>query len=259
MKMRPITYELLLENNKFYIGKSNNIINFIKRLIKHFINRDTKTNEWIKKNNPVNLINFKLDKIIERKAELIMFENYCCKYNIANVRGAQYTKYTLSSESIEQIQISIYHDFGLCMRCGSKNHVINDHTDENSNNNNSNKYIQKNTNFDSNNIKCYVNNENNKHKLLFLIIAKILDQYKKKYKKLKKIGEYYDKILKLNLNSDIECLKIYFNCISISNYYKINKYINDHEIHIEEQNTQNKNTDNFSIINDKRNVKRRLL
>lgn len=111
-------YILKLENNKYYIGKTNNPIN---RLSQHTNNNGS---EWTKKYKPIKLIELieDCDNFDEDKYTKI----YMQKYGIDNVRGGSYNQMILSNENIITIQKELDSSLNKCYNCGKTGHYIKD-------------------------------------------------------------------------------------------------------------------------------------
>ena len=81
--MSPIIYVIELENNKFYVGRSNIPK---QRILNHFKENGS---EWTKLYKPIKVLSqIKGDNIDEEKYTLL----YMKKYGIDNVRGGAFCK-----------------------------------------------------------------------------------------------------------------------------------------------------------------------
>lgn len=111
-------YALLLENNKYYIGKSTNII---KRINDH---NNANGSAWTKKYHPLSLIEVipTCDAEDEDKYTL----KYMKKFGIDNVRGGSFCQVKLDTESINIINKMIKSNSNLCFNCGKSGHYIKD-------------------------------------------------------------------------------------------------------------------------------------
>lgn len=116
--MSDTIYILKLKNNKYYIGKSNNVE---KRYNDH-VNGIGST--WTTLNKPIKIIktipncnNFDEDKYTKE---------YMSKYGINNVRGGTYTKEILDNNTIKLLETEIRGSNDLCYKCGSKSHFAKD-------------------------------------------------------------------------------------------------------------------------------------
>ena len=111
-----IIYVLLLESNKYYVGKTNNIFT---RLDNH-INK--LGSEWTKKYNLLKLINIyeNCDPYDENKYTLKTMS----KYGIDNVRGGSFSKIILSDEMKTMINLMINGAEDKCFQCGKSGHLV---------------------------------------------------------------------------------------------------------------------------------------
>jgi len=119
-------YVLKLENNKYYIGKTDNP-NI--RLNAHF---NCNGSEWTKKYNPLEIIEIipDCDKYDEDKYTKI----YMDKYGIDNVRGGSYVKLELDTDTIKFLQKESIATNDKCFNCGMNGHFSKD-CNKNKNNN----------------------------------------------------------------------------------------------------------------------------
>lgn len=111
-------YCLKLENNKYYVGKTNNI-NF--RITDHF---DGNGSEWTKKYKPVDIvaIKHKCDNFDEDKyTKMAML-----KYGIENVRGGSYTQLVLPKNVKDLLTKELQSTNNSCFKCGEKGHYANE-------------------------------------------------------------------------------------------------------------------------------------
>jgi hypothetical protein len=121
-----VLYILELEDNKFYVGKTKNII-------KNPINYFTKnSNPWTQEYKPIKLINTinKPDKSDEEKQIYLLMN----QYGINNVRGGYYDSIELSYSDTLTAQKEIYKLTNKCYMCGKFGHYakkcnINDATE----------------------------------------------------------------------------------------------------------------------------------
>tara|TARA_B100000035_G_C20997918_1_gene553398 strand:+ start:334 stop:846 length:513 start_codon:yes stop_codon:yes gene_type:complete len=110
-----LVYILKLNNNKYYIGKTNNLN---KRIQQHQNNTGA---SWTKNNKIKDILKFKNKyKFLELEKTL----EYMHKYGIDNVRGSMFTKYNLSIDD-KITAAKLYCELNdLCRKCGSKNHFV---------------------------------------------------------------------------------------------------------------------------------------
>jgi hypothetical protein len=107
-------YILLLEYNKYYIGKTSNP-NF--RIENHF---NSNGSVWTKKYNPIKVVEIieNCSDFDEDKYTLIYME----KYGIDNVRGGTFTHIILSKEKVNLINLMIKSSTDKCFKCGESGH-----------------------------------------------------------------------------------------------------------------------------------------
>lgn len=111
-------YALALENNKYYIGKTNNINN---RLNQHQYSH--LGSEWTKLHNVKELIeSYPLETNLD---EDILTKKYMMKYGIENVRGGSYCQIELFDWQIMALENEFSSAYDLCYTCGSKYHFAN--------------------------------------------------------------------------------------------------------------------------------------
>jgi predicted GIY-YIG superfamily endonuclease len=111
-------YILKLENNKYYVGKSE--VPDI-RIANQFSNNGS---SFTKKYKPIDVINIIQtdDPFDEDKETFKMME----KYGINNVRGGSFCEITLSEESMITLKRMISGSTNKCFICGSLEHFVND-------------------------------------------------------------------------------------------------------------------------------------
>jgi hypothetical protein len=110
-------YILELENNKFYIGKTNNP-NF--RIKSHF---DSFGSEWTNIHKPLRLLELinNCDDYDEDKYTRI----YMDKFGVENVRGGSFVSLNLSDETLRQIKRMSIGTNDKCFKCGEIGHFAN--------------------------------------------------------------------------------------------------------------------------------------
>ena len=111
-------YSLKLQNNKFYIGKTDNP-NF--RLENHF---NDSGSTWTKKHNPISIHQVIPD--CKEHDEQRITQEYMKKYGIDNVRGGPWCRVQLDSDEIRFIKKLIQGENDECYQCGSNNHFAKD-------------------------------------------------------------------------------------------------------------------------------------
>ncbi len=111
-------YTLLLENNKYYVGKTNNP-DF--RLESHFSSNGS---VWTKTYKPIKLLelipdcdNYDEDKYVIKYME---------KYGIYNVRGGSFSQLKISDDNVKVLQTMINGSNNKCFICGNGGHFSKD-------------------------------------------------------------------------------------------------------------------------------------
>jgi hypothetical protein len=111
-------YVLKLAEDKYYIGKTNNL-SF--RLENHF---NSNGSAWTKKYKPIKVIELLPD--CDDYDEDKYTKKYMAKYGIENVRGGSYVQTELSEFHIEALKMEIRAANDLCTQCGSEEHFAKD-------------------------------------------------------------------------------------------------------------------------------------
>jgi predicted GIY-YIG superfamily endonuclease len=109
-------YILQLEQNKYYIGKSNDPQ---KRFQEHL---NGKGSAWTNLYKPIKLL-----QIIPNAShfdEDKYTKEYMLKYGIQNVRGGSYVNVTLSANDIYTLNKEMWSATDKCTRCGRTGHFI---------------------------------------------------------------------------------------------------------------------------------------
>lgn len=109
-----IIYILLLEKNKYYIGKSQNIVS---RIENHFASNGS---QWTKKYKPLKVVEFlyNCDDYDEDKYTI----KYMKLYGINNVRGGSFSQIKLSDSNIITLHQIIKSVSDKCYICGNNDH-----------------------------------------------------------------------------------------------------------------------------------------
>ena len=109
-------YILKLREGKYYIGKSDNVLNRFQQHI------NGNGSSWTKKYRPIsiektieNVSSFEEDKITKE---------YMYKYGIDNVRGGSYIEIELTGVQKHILCTEIWAANDLCTRCGRSGHFI---------------------------------------------------------------------------------------------------------------------------------------
>ncbi len=110
-------YILELQNNKYYVGKTNNI-NI--RIEEHFTNNGS---QWTQKYKPINILEVipDFDDFDEDKYVLKMMN----EKGIKNVRGGSFSQINLSNDNISFISRMLETSNDKCYICGSIEHFAN--------------------------------------------------------------------------------------------------------------------------------------
>ena len=108
-------YVLECENNKYYVGKTDN---FELRMKKHL---DGNGSSWTKKYKPLNLLNY-YDGTKHSEDEITI--KYMEEYGIDNVRGGTFCKVKLPQYQIKTLNGMINSKNDTCFKCGLKGHFI---------------------------------------------------------------------------------------------------------------------------------------
>ena len=107
-------YILKLQNNKYYVGKTNNPK---KRLVEHY---DGYGSAWTNKYRPIKVLELisNSDDYDEEKYTI----EYMKKFGIENVRGGTFTTIHLPKFQIEYLEKVINSTSNKCYICGKKGH-----------------------------------------------------------------------------------------------------------------------------------------
>ncbi len=111
-------YVLKLEENKYYVGKTNNP-EF--RLRDHF---NQNGSEWTKKYKPLKIIELKTN--CDNYDEDKITKQYMDKYGINNVRGGSFVTIILDKPTINILKQMSNGVNDRCFICGEKGHFAND-------------------------------------------------------------------------------------------------------------------------------------
>ena len=111
-------YVLRLEGGRYYIGKSDNVMN---RYQQHLNGNGS---AWTRKYKPVSLE--KTIKNVSPFEEDKITKEYMSKYGIDKVRGGSYVEVELSEFHIDALQMEIWAAKGLCTQCGRPGHFVKD-------------------------------------------------------------------------------------------------------------------------------------
>jgi predicted GIY-YIG superfamily endonuclease len=111
-------YVLRLEGGRYYVGKSDNVMNRYQQHIKG------SGSAWTRKYKPVSL-----EKTIENVSsfeEDKVTKEYMSKYGIDKVRGGSYVEVELSEFHTDALKMEIWAAKDLCTQCGRPEHFVKD-------------------------------------------------------------------------------------------------------------------------------------
>lgn len=111
-------YVLRLEGGRYYVGKSDDVMN---RYQQH---RNGLGSAWTRKYKPI-----VLEKTIENVSpfeEDKITKEYMSKYGIDKVRGGSYVEVELSGFHTDALNMEIWAAKGLCTNCGRPGHFVKD-------------------------------------------------------------------------------------------------------------------------------------
>jgi hypothetical protein len=111
-------YLIELENEKYYVGKTNMID---RRVLEHFTGNGSK---WTQLHKPIKVISVLdgNDVFAEEKHTYLAMD----KYGIENVRGGSYSTIKLSENDKKKISEVIHSMKDECYKCGKKGHFVNE-------------------------------------------------------------------------------------------------------------------------------------
>lgn len=113
-----IIYTLECENNKYYVGKTNNLE---QRWNRHINNAGS---VWTKKYRPISILeSFETDDSYDEDKQTIKM---MAKYGIANVRGGTWTKVFLPKNQYSMLCKMITSQTDKCFKCKQDGHFVND-------------------------------------------------------------------------------------------------------------------------------------
>jgi hypothetical protein len=141
-------YVLKLENDKYYVGKTNNP-NI--RINDHFVNNGS---QWTTLHKPTKIVKIKpnCDSFDEDKYTL----KYMSVYGIDNVRGGSFCEIVLNEDKIKMIKHMLTGSTDKCYKCGNEGHFAKDCVRDNKEKAPMIKYTLNNTKYHTNEHKQYV-------------------------------------------------------------------------------------------------------
>lgn len=111
-------YVLRLEGGRYYVGKSDNVMNRYEQHIKGT------GSAWTRKYKPVSLV--KTIENVSSFEEDKVTKEYMSKYGIDKVRGGSYVEVELSDFHTDALKMEIWAAKDLCTQCGRPGHFIKD-------------------------------------------------------------------------------------------------------------------------------------
>jgi len=108
-------YGLLLEEKKYYIGKSSTPAGIAQRFKAH-LEGNSMGAEWTKKYRPIEII-FELHNVDPLQEDLLTLQ-YMREYGIDNVRGGTYAQVILSETQLIEITTKLRGASDKCYKCG---------------------------------------------------------------------------------------------------------------------------------------------
>jgi hypothetical protein len=110
-------YILKLQQNKYYVGKTNNVN---KRYIEHL---EGIGSAWTNKYKPLNIIeSIPISDIFDEDKYVL---KYMREFGIENVRGGSFCKLVLDEKDCVVIQRMLNGSKDQCYNCGEKGHFVN--------------------------------------------------------------------------------------------------------------------------------------
>lgn len=110
-------YVLKLEDDKYYIGKSNDVQ---KRFEQH---KTGKGSSWTREYKPVKILETR--PVTSIHDENNVTKDFMKKYGIDNVRGGSYCQIDLPEETESVLRMEIKGNTDKCYNCGKKGHFAN--------------------------------------------------------------------------------------------------------------------------------------
>lgn len=108
-------YVLLLDQGRYYIGKTKNIE---ARYSSHFTGKGA---AWTGIYKPISVVEHFISEA--RFTEENKTKEYMLRYGIHKVRGGPYASPVLEDEMVRSIQLQLWHSENKCFRCGGDHFV----------------------------------------------------------------------------------------------------------------------------------------
>jgi len=109
-------YVLKLQGNKYYVGKSQDVIGRYQQHV------NGQGSAWTKKYKPISLLECNSDKSPFEEDKIV--KECMNKYGIENVRGGSYSQITLDKVQIEALTRELRGGTDACNQCGQKGHFV---------------------------------------------------------------------------------------------------------------------------------------
>jgi predicted GIY-YIG superfamily endonuclease len=116
-KTMPRIYVILLENDKYYVGSTNQSVD--ERFKQH---EQGGASAWTRLHSPISI--HKTQESSSMFDEDRMVKECMAEFGIDNVRGGSYSEIELDDECRRLLQREISHAKGLCLLCGSTDHYV---------------------------------------------------------------------------------------------------------------------------------------
>jgi predicted GIY-YIG superfamily endonuclease/Zn finger protein HypA/HybF involved in hydrogenase expression len=109
-------YVLQLEDNKWYVGKTNDVATRFKQ------HQDGKGSSWTKLYKPLNIVGVRPLK--DAHDETNTTKDLMKKYGIDNVRGGAYVQVSIPDHAVKSLVQEIRGAVDACFNCGREGHFI---------------------------------------------------------------------------------------------------------------------------------------
>lgn len=111
-------YVLQCEGGRYYVGKSDNVINRYQQHV------NGSGSAWTRKYKPITLV--KTIENVSSFEEDKVTKEYMATYGIDKVRGGSYVELELSEFHTDALNMEIWAAKDLCTQCGRKGHFVKD-------------------------------------------------------------------------------------------------------------------------------------
>ena len=113
-KQGKIVYVLKLQNNKIYVGQTNNCNDRIKD---HFLHGAVRGAAWTRLHKPIDVL-----RIYRNADEQLITQKYMAEYGIDNVRGGPWCETYMSYTEKKWIRKILNARWDCCYNCGRFDH-----------------------------------------------------------------------------------------------------------------------------------------